>query len=291
MRLYAPAKINWTLEVLGRRDDGYHEIRTVMQTVEPCDSLDIEPANELQLEVEGRHELFEDDLVLRAAFALDEGGGRGARIRLTKRIPVAAGLGGGSSDAAAALRGLNELWGLGRSDANLAKAAAEIGSDVPFFIYAGTALAEGRGERVTPLPEPPPTWLVLLAPPLELPEKTRRMYAALTPADFSDGSRTDAVVRRIREGGPVDDGSLYNVFERVAYEAFAGLDAYRDALLTAGARRVHLAGSGPALFALGADEDAARSVHARLRLPGGEAPVRAFVVRTLAAAEALRREG
>ncbi len=295
MRLHAPAKINWTLEVLGRRDDGYHEIRTVMQTVELCDILEIEPADELQMGVEGRHEVSEGDLVLRAAALLDEGGGRGACIRVNKRIPVAAGLGGGSSDAAAALRGLNELWGLGRSDAQLVEIAAGLGSDVPFFVYGGTALAEGRGERVTPLPEPPPTWLVLLAPPLDLPEKTRRMYAALTPADFSDGSRTDAIVSRSREGGPVDDGSLCNVFERVAYEAFAGLDAYRDALLTAGARRVHLAGSGPALFALGVDEDAARSVHARLRLPGGEAPRRApvwaFVVRTLAAAEALRREG
>ena len=289
MRLYAPAKINWTLEVLGRPDSyrGYHEVRTIMQTVEPCDSLDIGPANGLQLEVEGRREVSEDDLILRAAAALDEGGGRDACIRVSKRIPVAAGLGGGSSDAAAALRGLNELWRLGRSDAQLAEAGAGLGSDVPFFVYGGTALAEGRGERVTPLPEPPSAWLVLLAPPFQLPEKTKRMYAALTPADFSDGSRTEALAGRIRGGGQVDDSGLYNVFERVAYEVFAGLDAYRDALLTAGARRVHLAGSGPALFALGADEDAARSVRARLQLPGGQA----FVVRTLTAAEALRREG
>lgn len=289
MRLYAAAKINWTLEALGRPDSyrGYHEVRTVMQTVEPCDSLDIGPANGLQLEVEGRREVSGDDLILRAADALDEGGGRDACIRVSKRIPVAAGLGGGSSDAAAALRGLNELWELGRSEAQLAEAGAGLGSDVPFFVYGGTALAEGRGERVTPLPEPPPVWLVLLAPPFELAEKTKRMYAALTQADFSDGSRTEALVGRIRGGGPVDDSGLYNVFERVAYEVFAGLAAYRDALLTAGARRVHLAGSGPALFALGADEDAARSVQARLRLPGGQA----FVVRTLTAAEALRREG
>jgi 4-diphosphocytidyl-2-C-methyl-D-erythritol kinase len=289
MRLYAPAKINWTLEALGRPDSyrGYHEVRTVMQTVEPCDSLDIGPANGLQLEVEGRRGVSEDDLILRAAAALDEGGGRGACIRVSKRIPVAAGLGGGSSDAAVALRGLNELWKLGHSDAQLAEAGAGLGADVPFFVYGGTGLAEGRGERVTSLPEPPPVWLVLLAPPFELPEKTKRMYAALTPDDFSDGSRTEALVGRIRGGGQIDDSGLYNVFERVAYEVFAGLDAYRDALLAAGARHVHLAGSGPALFALGADEDAARSVHARLRLPGGQA----FVVRTLRAAEALRREG
>lgn len=286
MRLYAAAKINWTLEVLNRRDDGYHEVRTVMQTVELRDSLDIEAAGELQIEVEGPHEVSEDDLMLRAAAVLDEGGGRGGRVRLRKRIPVAAGLGGGSSDAAAALRGLNRLWGLGHGKERLAELAAQIGSDVPFFIYGGTALAEGRGERVTALPEAAPMWLVLLAPPLELPEKTRRMYAALAVADFTDGSRAEALVEGIRGGRPVDDGGLYNAFERAAFEAFVGLDGYRDALLAAGARRAHLAGSGPALFALGPDEETARSVYGRLRPRGGQA----FLVRTLTAAEALRRE-
>ena len=287
MRLYAAAKINWTLEVLGRRDDGYHDVRTVMQTVELCDTLDIEPADELRLEVEGRHEPGEDDLVLRAAALLDEGVERGARIRLAKRIPAAAGLGGGSSDAAAALRGLNELWGLGYGDAKLAEMAAELGSDVAFFVYGGAALAEGRGERVTPLPAPQPVWLVLLAPPITMPEKTSRMYGALTPADFSDGSRTEALVGRIREGRPMDDESLHSAFEGAAYEMFEGLAVYRDALLAAGAGRVHLAGSGPALFALSPDEGTARSLRGRLRAPGGEA----FVVRTMTAAEALRKEG
>ena len=286
MRLYAPAKINWTLEVLGRRDDGYHEVRTVMQTVGPCDTLQITPARELEFAVEGRHEVSEDDLVLRAASLLGQGSARGANISLSKRIPVAAGLGGGSSDAAAALRGLNELWGLGHSDTGLAEVAAGLGSDVVFFLRGGSALAEGRGERVTPLPDAPAAWLVLLVPPFHVSEKTKRMYAALTPADFSDGSRSDALVRGIREGQPADDGSLCNTFERAAYEMFEGLSAYRDALLAAGARRVHLAGAGPALIALGPGEEAARAVHARLRAPGGEA----LVVRTLTAAESLRRE-
>lgn len=286
MRLYAPAKINWTLEVLGRRDDGYHEVRTVVQTVELCDTLEIGLGRELQIAVEGPHETSEDDLVLRAADLLAQGAARGARIRLKKRIPVSAGLGGGSSDAAAALRGLNRLWGLGRGGPELAEMGARLGSDVPFFLYGGSALAEGRGERITPLPDAPGVWLVLLVPPFQLPEKTKRMYAALRPGDFSDASRTDGLVRRIRDGRPVDDGALYNAFQRAAYQVFEGLDAYRDALLAAGARRVHLAGSGPALFALGPGEEAARAVHAGLGAPGGEA----FVVRTLTAGEALRRE-
>ncbi len=287
MRLYAPAKINWTLEVLGRRDDGYHEVRTVIQTVEPCDSLEIAPADGLDLKAEGAHEPSQDDLVLRAAALLGGGRAGGARIRLSKHIPLAAGLGGGSSDAAAALRGLNELWRLGYGDARLAEIGAGIGSDVAFFVYGGTALAEGRGERVTPLPDLTPMWLVLLVPPFHLPEKTRRMYSTLTSGDFTDGSRTEALLRRLRQGLPVVDEGLYNAFQRVAYEVFEGLEAYRDSLLAAGAHRVHLAGSGPALFALGPEEAAARAVHDRLRPPGGQA----LVVRTLTAAEARTREG
>jgi 4-diphosphocytidyl-2-C-methyl-D-erythritol kinase len=291
MRLYAPAKINWTLEVLGRPPEAdYHEVRTVIQTVEPCDALDVAPADGLEMEVEGVLEPLEDDLVLRAAALLGGGGGGGASICLSKRIPLAAGLGGGSSDAAATLRALNELWRLGYADAQLAGMGAGIGSDVAFFVYGGTALAEGRGERVTPLPDVPPTWLVLVVPPFRLPEKTRRMYSALTPADFTDGSRTEALLRRLRQGRPIADDGLYNAFERAAYDVFDGLHAYRDALLEAGARRVHLAGSGPALFALGPEEEAARAVYDRLRPPAGQAagraPVWAQVVRTLTAAEA-----
>jgi 4-diphosphocytidyl-2-C-methyl-D-erythritol kinase len=294
MGLYAPAKINWTLEVLGRPDHyrGYHEVRTVLQAIDLCDILEFGPGEGVRLEVEGPHEASEDDLVLRAAALLDGGGGRGARIRLTKRIPVAAGLGGGSSDAAATLRGLNELWRLGLSGERLAEMAAGLGSDVPFFLAGGTALAEGRGERVTPLPDAPQAWLVLLAPPIAPADKTRRMYAALKPSEFSDGSRTAALVAAIREGRSVADGGLYNVFERAAYAAFAGLEAYREALLTAGAQRVHLAGAGPALFSVAEDEAAARAMLSRLRVGGGEGSYgQAFAARTLTAAESLRREG
>jgi 4-diphosphocytidyl-2-C-methyl-D-erythritol kinase len=288
MKLVAPAKINWTLEVLGRREDGYHEVRMVMQTIGLCDELEIEAGEGLGLEVDGPHEATENDLVLRAAALLDEGRGRGAQMRLTKRIPVAAGLGGGSSDAAAALRGLNELWGLGQDTEQLAGLAAKLGSDVPFFVAGGTALAEGRGERVTPLPDVAEAWLVVLAPPIAVAEKTKRMYAALTPADFSDGARTDACVAAIREGRPLTDDELHNAFERTAFEVFEGLEAYREALLAAGARRAHLAGAGPALFALAADEASANAIRDKVSLQAGG---HVFLVRTLTAAESQRREG
>jgi len=286
MRLYAPAKINWTLEVLGRREDGYHEVRTVMQTITTPDLLVISPSDELRLERWTRYEWGDDDLILRAARLLDGGAGRGARIGVWKGIPVAAGLGGGSSDAAAALRGLNEVWGLGHEEAELMELASQIGSDVPFFLAGGTALAEGRGERVTPLPDARPRWLVVVVPAIQIADKTRRMYAALRPEHFSDGSRTAALVERVRNGGGVREEDLFNAFEEVAFEVFEGLEPYRDSLL-AGARGVHLAGAGPALFALAEDEASARGMLSRLRAPGGEA----FAVRTLTAAESLRREG
>ncbi len=286
MRLYPPAKINWTLEVLGRRSDGYHEVWTLLQTVDVRDTLEVEPARTVELAVEGVGAASEDDLVLRAANLLEDGG-RGARIRLEKHIPVAAGLGGGSSDAAATLRGLNEHWRLGLDDEALEEKASRLGSDVPFFLHGGTALAEGRGERVTPLPDATPVWLVLLVPSRRRPEeKTKRMYQALEPADFGDGSRTKVLARRIEAGHAVNDDGLYNAFERVAFEVFEGLVAYRDELLAAGARRVHLVGSGPSLFALCPGEGAARELRTRLRPAGAKV----MVARTIGRLEALRRE-
>ena len=267
MRLFAQAKINWTLEVLGRRDDGYHEVRTVLQTVSTGDLLEIEPADELTLEVTGEHEASEDDLVLRAARALDGGAGRGARIRLAKLVPVAAGLGGGSSDAAATLRGLNELWALGRSEGELAEIAAGVGSDVSFFLTGGTALGEGRGERVTALPDASPRWLVLVVPKMRLEEKTKRMYEALRPEHYGDGTRSSVLVERVKVGRGVREEHLYNAFDEVAYEVFEGLAAYREALLAAGAEAVHVAGAGPALFALAAGQTNQREIFQRLMLP------------------------
>jgi 4-diphosphocytidyl-2-C-methyl-D-erythritol kinase len=158
----AHAKINLTLDVLGRRPDGYHELRSVMQTVSLADELTVEAAPHLSLEVdrdgssppghagvpEGRA-----NLVWRAAEELRRRRGYqgGARLRLCKRIPAAAGLGGGSSDAAATLLSLNALWGLRCSRADLVEVAAALGSDVPFFLWGGTALVSVRGERVQPL--------------------------------------------------------------------------------------------------------------------------------------------
>jgi 4-diphosphocytidyl-2-C-methyl-D-erythritol kinase len=282
----APAKINWTLEVLGRRSDGYHEVRTVLQTVDLHDELAFEHGAELSLEIAGRRKVSDDDLVLRAARALSAEagmGGAGAAIRMTKRIPEGAGLGGGSSDAAATLRALNSLWGAELPDERLTEIAGGLGSDVAFFLRGGTALAEGRGERVTPLPDAPASWLVLVVPAVRMAEKTRRMYAALTADDFSDGSRTAAFAQRLAAGVRVDGGMLCNAFEREAFEVFEELPRLREWMLEAGAPTVHLCGAGPALFAPASGEPEARAIKGRMnRARKGE---RVYVVRTVAAGE------
>ncbi len=281
MLVRAPAKINWTLEVLGRRPDGYHEVATVLQTIALWDELEVEPAATLEMETVDGPSFGEDDLVLRAARLLLSG--EGAKLRLRKRIPVGAGLGGGSSDAAAALRALRSLLGLPICPEELSRVAASLGSDVPFFLVGGTALATGRGEVVSPLPDAPVAWLVLVVPPLTVPGKTAEMYRNLSPSQYSDGSFTRSFVKRLLEEGAIEEGLMYNAFESVAYALLPELARYRRALLQAGARNVHLAGSGPALFALAADEAGAEAIASRLRAAGMEA----LVARTVGRQEAL----
>ncbi|HXG41407.1 MAG TPA: 4-(cytidine 5'-diphospho)-2-C-methyl-D-erythritol kinase [Dehalococcoidia bacterium] len=281
VRVLAPAKINWTLEVLGRRPDGYHEVVTVLQTIALWDEVELEEAPGLDLETVGGPSFGEEDLALRAArLLLPEGG---VRLRLRKGIPVSAGLGGGSSDAAAVLRGICSLLGLPMCTEELARLAASLGSDVPFFLHGGTALATGRGEVVSPLPDAPLVWLVLLVPPLGVEGKTGRMYRSLSPSHYSDGSFTRSFLARLEERGAVDEGLMHNAFEQVAYALLPDLAHYRGALLRAGARRVHLAGSGPALFALAADAAEAEALAGRLRAEG----LAPFVARTVTRSEAL----
>jgi 4-diphosphocytidyl-2-C-methyl-D-erythritol kinase len=278
----APAKINWTLEVIRKRDDGYHEIRTILQTIELHDEMSFEEADGFYMDVKGPYRPGPDDLILRAAstFAAERNV-NGVSIRLDKRIPVAAGLGGGSSDAAATLRAMSQLFG--STDEQVAKIAEGIGSDVPFFLRGGTALAEGRGERITPLADGSEAWLVLVVPAIMMADKTRTMYKWLAPEDFSDGSRTGALASAIEQGEAVEDGMLCNTFERAAYSIFSGLAGFRDWMIEAGARSVHLSGAGPALFALASGEPEARAIRARMnRARRGE---RVYVVRTIPASE------
>ena len=289
LRLTAPAKINWTLEVLGPRPDGFHEVKTILQTIDLCDSLELEPAPELTLEATGEGlPPPQDNLTMKAARLLRErvGYSGGARMRLTKAIPVAAGLGGGSSDAAAALRGLDRLWGLALPHERLVELAAEMGSDVPFFLHGGTALAEGRGERITPLPNAPRTAILVVVPPLSISHKTQRMYSLLDREHHSDGAASDRFADALKQGQPLREGDQYDVFDSLAFRAFPELETCRQALIQAGASAVHLAGSGPALFVLLRDEEQRE----RLARAAASAGARAFAATTIVSSQALAVE-
>ena len=246
----AYAKVNLTLEVLGRRPDGYHEIVSVMQTVDLHDVLELTPADGVTLECDRPGLGTPDNLALRAAAALRTVAGvrDGVHIELRKAIPVAAGLGGGSSDAAAALVGLSRLWGLGMSVGDLTPLAASLGSDVPFFLRGGTAMVQGRGERVRPLPGINLQWLLIVTPAIEVPNKTASLYSALPPSGYTAGHLTRKLEARIRGGGDVPPQLLFNTFDDVAEEAYPGIREYLDTLYALGAREVHLTGSGPSLF-------------------------------------------
>ena len=247
----AHAKVNLTLEVLGRREDGYHDIASVMQTIDLHDTLTLEAEDSISLECETPGLNSPDNLVLRAANLLRETSGLkgGVRIGLRKRVPVAAGLGGGSSDAAATLVGLNRLWKIGLSIEDLAAIAAQLGSDVPFFLFGGTAVVYGRGDRVRVLPKPDLPWMVLLAPSTMVPDKTGTLYGKLGKSNFTKGALTRKLEARIRGGGDVPAQFLFNAFDSIAFDAYPDLEGYWKSLFDLGAREIHMAGSGPSLFA------------------------------------------
>ena len=266
LTLEAPAKINLTLEVTGRREDGYHDIASIMQTVDLTDELTFDEADELTLECDAPELQTEDNLVLRAARLLRQHAGvvRGARIGLRKRIPHPAGLGGGSSDAATALTGLCRLWGLDMTARDLTPLAASLGSDIPFFLHGGTALVSGRGEKVRPLPAAELGWIIILAPDLVTENKTAAMYGRLSPSDMTRGFLTRKLAARIAGGSDVPPQFLFNVFDSVALEAFEPLESYWRTLEDLGAREVHLAGSGPAMFAPVSRKEIGTAIHLML---------------------------
>jgi 4-diphosphocytidyl-2-C-methyl-D-erythritol kinase len=269
----APAKINLTLEVLGERTDGFHEIRSVVQTIDLYDDLRFRSERQLRFICDNPDFIAGESLVSRAAALLQEASGsdRGATVEVRKRIPLVAGLGGDSSDAAAVLSGLNQLWKLRLPLVELAELASRLGSDVPFFLYGGTALMEGRGEKLKALPPLPRSWVVLLVPPFSrMKGKTTRLYAGLKSSHYTEGQITQKLVKALNDE-KFRPSLLFNTFENVAFELFPKLKLYRDHFVKLGAYQVHLAGSGPTLFTMMDDEMQAESLYARCQQQNLEA--------------------
>jgi 4-diphosphocytidyl-2-C-methyl-D-erythritol kinase len=259
--VWAPAKVNLYLEVLGKRADGYHEVETLMVPVSLYDTLVFKEDSAGQVLLRcNRPELSTgpDNLVARAAELLRRhtGSTRGARVRLAKRIPLAAGLAGGSTDAAAALAGLNRLWGLGLKNEELAALAAHLGSDVPFFFTSPAAWCTGRGERVEPTALPGRLWFVVLCPPFGL--STADVYRGVTVPEAPQDS---GGMRRALAGGDVREigRRLHNRLQAPALALRPELAGYLDRLAALGPAGQLMSGSGSTLFALGQDRrDAAR---------------------------------
>ena len=272
-RREAPAKINLALDILGKCPDGYHALCSVMQTVSLCDTVELAEGGEgFTLSMagftppEGRKTLEQ-----RAAEAFFARLGRvmpPLTVRIAKRTPAYAGLGGGSADVAALLRLLRDRYAPKMEDAALESIGAEVGSDMPFCLRGGTALAEGRGEILTDLPPLPDCWIVLCKPPFPIP----------TPMLFA---RADSVairhrpdipgMRKALENGDLEGvaGRLGNVFEEVLPPECGAVFAIRDALLAAGALGAGMSGSGPTVFGIFREEGLARAAQ-EITLPLGE---------------------
>jgi 4-diphosphocytidyl-2-C-methyl-D-erythritol kinase len=284
LNVLAPAKINLTLEVLAKRSDGFHEIRSVIQTINLCDSLRFHLSRDIEFKCDVPNWIPEESLVSKATSLLQQvtGCDKGATIEINKRIPLMSGLGGDSSDAAAILRGLNKLWGLSLSYGELLDLTAGLGSDVAFFLCGGTALVTGRGETVTPLPQLSHMWIVVMMPPVpRLPGKTERLYASINASHYTEGQITERLVEELMEGREYTPSLLFNIFENVAFTHSSELSVYREHMVKDGATDVHLAGSGPALFTLIEDKAQAEELYIRLQQQGFEC----YLAETLAGVE------
>ena len=245
-----PAKINLVLRVIGRRSDGYHELDTIFQAVDLWDTLEIRPSSSLQLTCDDpRLPVDESNLVLRAARLLAErhvGGPRHAALSLRKRIPVQAGLGGGSSDAAGALMLCDQFWSLGVGREGLAELAAELGSDVPFFLTGGTARGRGRGDRIEALPFVGGTPIILGYPPFGI--STQEVFGRLPGRLTLPANGVSVSIASAHKWPKNNDfGFLTNDLETVVFEGWPEVKRFRDALLETGAAAALLSGSGSAV--------------------------------------------
>ncbi|OHB90970.1 MAG: 4-(cytidine 5'-diphospho)-2-C-methyl-D-erythritol kinase [Planctomycetes bacterium RIFCSPHIGHO2_12_FULL_52_36] len=259
LRLQSPAKINLFLEILGKRADGYYEIETVMQEIDLADTLEIEEsgstAGDKGIELhctDTEIPCNEDNLVWKAARLFQEelGISRGLKIRLEKRIPVGAGLGGGSSDAATVLKGLDTLWQTGIGKERLMEMAARLGSDVPFFIQGGTALCSGRGERVgPPLTAGKDLYYTLLYPDIKIPTAT--IYRNLKIDLTKDRKDVSLLLTVLKSGDPKSLGQLlFNRLEVVAFGLYPKLQEIKTLLESYRPCGVLLSGSGSCIYSL-----------------------------------------
>ncbi len=263
MNVRSFGKVNLGLEVVRKRPDGYHDIRTLFQTIDIADELAFEPAAEGTLRLEGDDPSIAWDatnLIAKTARLLRERTGcvQGAAIRVRKRVPPGKGLGGGSANAAVTLLALDALWGLGLGREELASLALSAGSDVPYFLHGGLCLGEGRGEALTALADLPPLACLLVFPPYEI--STAEVYAGFGP--FLTSGPKDSKIMRFLDTG--DFGLLENDLEKVVLQRNPELDALKRFLKEEGAPLAMVSGSGSAVYGLFPEKDKALAAREKL---------------------------
>lgn len=263
LTLKAPAKVNYVLDVIRRRPDGYHDLRMVMQRVNLCDEITISLTDTPDITVTcGKNGVPDGpgNIAWKAArILLDMAGtGQGAEITIAKNIPVAAGLGGGSSDAASVLMGMNELLGLGMSDQRLMEIGVKLGADVPFFVFKKTALAEGIGEQLSAMPDMPPTWVLLVNPGVHV--STGWVYRNLQLTN------RDELAKLPYFYGTIEDicSILSNDLESVTIPAFPVIAEIKATMMRSGALGAMMSGSGPTVFGLFPDRSTAEQAREEL---------------------------
>lgn len=270
MEISANAKINLTLDILRRREDGYHELQMVMQAVSLADQLTVVPArgtegtaaSDLHFLPTGGKNLAQ---MAAAAFRAATGLGGAVDVTIQKRVPVCAGLAGGSADAAAVLRAMDELTGAELSPVELAKIGEGVGSDVPFCVLGGTALAEGRGERLTPLPPLPPCHITICKPPFSI--STPQLFSRVNVRKIVRRPDTAGTIAALEAGDLAGVARrMYNVFEDVLEpRRMAEIREIESALIDCGALGASMSGSGPSVFGLFQDQRQAQDACERLK--------------------------
>ncbi|KRE95890.1 4-diphosphocytidyl-2C-methyl-D-erythritol kinase [Paenibacillus sp. Soil766] len=265
----APAKINLSLDVLHKRPDGYHEVEMVMTMVDLADRIEMQEMARDTIIISsqaGYIPLDEKNLAFQAARLIKDRYDvkQGVYIHLDKRIPVAAGLAGGSSDAAATLRGLNRLWNLNIPNEELQVLGAELGSDVPFCVTGGTALATGRGEKLEHISAPPQCWVVLAKPPINV--STSEIYGKLNAREIKQHPSTAGVLSAIRDKqfDRLCD-NLGNVLEEVTLDLYPEVRHLKECMQRLGADGVLMSGSGPTVFGLVSKEAKVPRIYNGLR--------------------------
>ena len=261
MKISAMSKVNLGLDVLRRRDDGYHEVRMIMQTLKLCDELYFEETQKKEISIVCNSENLECDennLIYKAArLIMDEAGiDRGLDIRLKKNIPIAAGMAGGSSDAAATLVALNKMFGIDFDIAKLKEIGVKIGADVPYCIEGGTQLSEGIGEKLTRLKDAPQCFVVVAKPHIGV--STKYVYENLHVETIKTHPNIDAMLKGIDAGDLIEISShMENILENVTEKKYPVIAMLKSKLKSMGALNSLMSGSGPTVFALFDDKDKA----------------------------------